>query len=125
MDAERTGRGVWFAAPRRAEVRSETVQAPGPSEVLVRSRVSLISAGTELVVYQDRADPADPLPRYAQGDYGFPIKYAYQVVAVVDEAGADSGFAPGERVFVRHPHQDLMTVDAQDRGVVRIPDIGH
>jgi 2-desacetyl-2-hydroxyethyl bacteriochlorophyllide A dehydrogenase len=115
-------RAVWFAAAHRAEVREEAVRDPGPGEVLVRARVSLISAGTELVVYQGRADATDPLPRYSQGDYGFPIKYAYQVVGVVEKAGADAGFEPGQRVFVRHPHQDLMTVDAQERGVVPVPD---
>lgn len=118
----RRARAVWFAGPRVAEVRDETVSAPGPGEVLVRARVSLISAGTELVVYQGRADPADPMPRYSQGDYSFPVKYAYQVVAQVEEAGQHAGVAPGQRVFVRHPHQDVMTVDALERGVVPIPD---
>jgi 2-desacetyl-2-hydroxyethyl bacteriochlorophyllide A dehydrogenase len=90
--------------------------------VLVRARASLISAGTELVVYRGRADPTDPLPKYAGGDYGFPIKYAYQVVGVVEETGKDAPATVGTRVFVRHPHQDLMTVDARERGIVPIPD---
>jgi len=118
----REAHAVWFAAPRLAEVRAEPVRPPGRGEVLVRAHVSLISAGTELVVYRGRADPTDPLPKYAGGDYGFPIKYAYQVVGVVEEGGPDAPAPVGARVFVRHPHQDLMVVDERDRGIVRIPD---
>lgn len=117
----RCARAVWFSALRSVEVRSETVAPPGRDEVLVRARVSLISAGTELLVYRGLADRSDPLPRYGDGSYDFPIKYAYQVVGIVEEAGRESGFEPGERVFVRHPHQSLMTVDALERGVIRIP----
>lgn len=114
-------RAVWFTAAHRAEVLSEPLAPPAPTEVRVRATVSLISAGTELVVYQGRADPSDPLPRYSSGDYGFPIKYAYQVVGRIESAGEDSGHERGERVFVRHPHQDLMNVDGRERGIVRIP----
>ncbi len=116
------GRAVWFPGARQAEVRTEDVAAPGPGEILVRSTVSLISAGTELVVYRGDAADDDPMPLYSEGDYGFPVKYGYQVVGVVEQAGAETALPAGTRVFVRHPHQDLFTVRVEGHGVVPLPD---
>jgi len=113
-------RAVWFDGPRSVDVRTEEVKPPGDGEILVRARVSLISAGTELVVYRGEAAADDPMPLYGQGSYTFPVKYGYQVVGVVEESR--SALAVGQRVFVRHPHQDLFTVAADPAGVVAVPD---
>jgi hypothetical protein len=53
----RTGRAVWFTAPRRAEILGEPVRPPGAREVTVRTIVSAISAGTELKYYRGHAAP--------------------------------------------------------------------
>jgi threonine dehydrogenase-like Zn-dependent dehydrogenase len=37
-------------------------------------------------------------------------------------AGSDSGYRVGERVFCRHPHQDLFTIRTQGRLVARVPE---
>jgi threonine dehydrogenase-like Zn-dependent dehydrogenase len=44
------------------------------------------------------------------GSFAFPVKYAYQVVGVVDAVGPDVPYRPGDLVFARHPHQDLFTM---------------
>lgn len=124
---ELTGRAVWFPAAWKAEVRTEQVGRPAAGEVLVRARVSLISAGTESVVYRGEAADSDPMPLYSAGSYAFPVKYGYQVIGVVEATGPGpepdtAGARPGDRVFVRHPHQDLFTVRVSDSGVVPIPD---
>lgn len=111
---------MWFATERRAELRDADVAEPGPSEILVRSTVSLISAGTEMRVYRGEAAPNDLLPMYCEGSFAFPVKYGYQTVGRVERAGAGSGFTKGDRVFARHPHQDLFTLKADD-GIVRLP----
>lgn len=101
------GRAVWFAAPRRAELREEALPELGESDLLVRARVSLISAGTEMNVY--RGEAASPLELNlptAAGEFPFPVKFAYQVVGEVEQAGASSGYSPGQLVFSYHPHQD-------------------
>lgn len=112
---------MWFVAPRTAELRAAEVAEPGPNEILVRATVSLISAGTEMLVYRGDAAPNDLLPMYCQGSFTFPIKYGYQCVGRVERAGAESGLQPGQRVFVRHPHQDVFTMRVDD-GVVPLPE---
>jgi 2-desacetyl-2-hydroxyethyl bacteriochlorophyllide A dehydrogenase len=119
-DASLEARAVWFAAPRTAELRQERVPPPGPGEVRVRSVASAISHGTEMLVYRGEV-PADlllDLPTFA-GDFSFPIKHGYATVGRVMESGAGY-LAPGDLVFVHHPHQEAFTVPADLP--VRLPD---
>jgi threonine dehydrogenase-like Zn-dependent dehydrogenase len=107
----RVARALWFAAPRRAELREEPVADPGEDQVLVRGLVSLISSGTEMRVYRGEVDPSWNIGLETfGGSLRFPVKYAYQIVGVVERAGAGSGYAPGQRVFARHPHQEAFTI---------------
>jgi 2-desacetyl-2-hydroxyethyl bacteriochlorophyllide A dehydrogenase len=116
------GHAVWFSAPRTAVLRATTVRDPGPDQVMVRAKVSLISAGTEMLVYRGETSGRDPLPPNAEGTLGFPIKYGYQCVGVVERAGAATGLTEGDRVFTRHPHQDLFTTNVIDTWVIPLPD---
>ncbi len=107
----RTARGLWFTAARRAELIEEPVKKPSGTEVTVRAIASLVSAGTEMLVYRGELPAEDDLGlETCAGNFGFPVKYAYQVVGEVIEAGPEARFKPGQRLFVRHPHQDLFTV---------------
>ena len=104
---------VWFAAPGVAEMRTEPPGAVGPVDVRVRTLVSGVSAGSELLVYRGLA-PADlppDLPTVA-GDFRLPVKFGYASVGVVVEAGADAGLAVDDPVFVHHPHQTEYVVPA-------------
>ncbi|HEX2183696.1 MAG TPA: zinc-binding alcohol dehydrogenase, partial [Rubrobacteraceae bacterium] len=111
-DGSLEARAVWFAAPRAAELRRETVPPPGPGEVRVRSLVSAISHGTEMLVYRGEVPPDLPLdlPTLA-GSFSFPIKHGYATVGRVTESGAEH-LSPGDLVFVHHPHQEVFTVPA-------------
>lgn len=105
-------RAVWFAAPRTAELRRERVSPPGPGEVRVRSVVSAISHGTEMLVYRGEVPEgtALDLPTFA-GDFSFPIKHGYATVGRVLDSG-DGHLSPGDLLFVHHPHQEVFTVAA-------------
>ena len=105
-------RAVWFAAPRTAELRRETVPPPGPGEVRVRSVASAISHGTEMLVYRGEVPTDLPLdlPTLA-GDFSFPIKYGYASVGRVLDAGVEH-LSPDDLVFVHHPHQETFVVPA-------------
>jgi 2-desacetyl-2-hydroxyethyl bacteriochlorophyllide A dehydrogenase len=106
-----TGRAVWFSAPRTVEVRTQDVPHPGPGEVMVQGRCSLISPGTEMLVYRGQIRPDQPTGvATVEGSFGFPIKYGYQVVGTVVEAGPGTSVEPGQLVFCRHPHQTLFTM---------------
>lgn len=106
-------RAVWFTAERRAEVLDERVPDPGPGEVRVRALASLVSAGTEMILYRGeaRSRAESALPTSA-GEYPFPIKFAYQVVGEVEARGEGAEFAVGQRVFAYHPHQSRFNIDA-------------
>jgi len=109
---------VWFVAPRRVEVRPVDVEADeaGASDrILVRTVVSGVSAGTELLAYRGLVDPATRLDESIGalgGAFAFPFRYGYACVGEV-ERGA-GGVAPGTTVFAFHPHQDVFEVGAEE-----------
>ena len=112
--APANARALWFAARKRAELRPAEAPAPGPGEARIRTALSAVSHGTEMLVYRGEV-PVDlslDLPTFA-GDFSFPIKHGYAAAGrVVDVGPSVENFAPGDSVFVHHPHQDLFTVPA-------------
>ena len=115
---------VWFPAARQVEIRTEEIAECGPYEVTATAIASGISHGTEMTIFRGEA-PDEPTvlslsqdliqPQATMGgtfEQRFPIKYAYANVGRVDIAGGESGFAPGNLVFARVPHQTRFTVAA-------------
>jgi 2-desacetyl-2-hydroxyethyl bacteriochlorophyllide A dehydrogenase len=112
--AQGSPRALWFAGKRRAELRPEEAPTPGPGEVRIRAVLSAVSHGTEMLVYRGGAPEDLPLdlPTFA-GGFGFPIKHGYASAGRVLDAGPGvTALAPGDPVFVHHPHQDVFTVPA-------------
>jgi 2-desacetyl-2-hydroxyethyl bacteriochlorophyllide A dehydrogenase len=123
VSTTRAGRGLWFTAARQAELLPETIRKPSGSEVTVRAIASLVSAGTEILVYRGELPAEDDLGlETCEGNFGFPVKYAYQVVGEVVEAGPEARFKPGQLLFVRHPHQDYFTVQSEGWLISAVPD---
>jgi threonine dehydrogenase-like Zn-dependent dehydrogenase len=115
-------RGLWFVGPRRAELRPEEVADPVGGQVTVRALVSLVSAGTEMLVYRGEAPAdADLGLETCEGSFGFPVKYAYQVVGEVVAVGDTADFRSGEIVFARHPHQESFTMRSDGWLLSRVP----
>ena len=106
-------RAVWFTGPRQAELRDAAVAHPGSREATVSAVVSLISSGTEMNMFRGESGIAKTSLPTAEGHLPFPLKYGYQVVGVVEEAGVDSGVETGDLVFAAHPHQERFTIAAQ------------
>jgi 2-desacetyl-2-hydroxyethyl bacteriochlorophyllide A dehydrogenase len=105
---------VWFAAPRRVELREEPLLPPGPDELQVRAVASAISHGTEMLVYRGQVPEGTglDLPTLA-GDFSFPIKYGYASVGRVTGVGAGvPDFGVGDAVFALHPHETAYVVPA-------------
>jgi 2-desacetyl-2-hydroxyethyl bacteriochlorophyllide A dehydrogenase len=116
----RDAHAFWLRSPRQAEIRSVRLPDPGPDEVLVRSRYSAISRGTETLVYQGRV----PVSQYAvmrapfqEGDFPGPVKYGYLNVGHV-ENGPEK--LAGRTVFCLYPHQTAYVVPAE--AVRPVPD---
>lgn len=98
-------RALWIAAPRRAEIRSETLRAPQNHEVLVQARYSALSRGTERLVFEGRVPESEHQRMRAPmqaGDLSFPVKYGYTSVGHV-LAGPPALL--GRAVFCLAPHQ--------------------
>jgi 2-desacetyl-2-hydroxyethyl bacteriochlorophyllide A dehydrogenase len=110
---------VVFAAPGRVDVVEERLGAPPPGFLLVRTAVSAISAGTELLAFQGRL-PADlpldeTLGAMAGGTFRYPFRYGYAAVGEVLAAGEDVD--PewlGRNVFAFQPHASAFLVAAAD-----------
>jgi threonine dehydrogenase-like Zn-dependent dehydrogenase len=75
-----------------------------------------------MLVYRGEVPPDRPLGvPTAEGSFAFPVKYGYQVVGRVVEAGEGTSTRPGELVFARHPHQTLFRIPEAGGLVTPVP----
>jgi NADPH:quinone reductase-like Zn-dependent oxidoreductase len=105
-------RALWTIAPGRAELRTETLPALAEGEVLVRTRFSAVSRGTERLVFEGRVPESEHSRMRAPlqgGEFPFPVKYGYCAVGVIEDGPASH---LGQTVFCLHPHQDRFIVPA-------------
>jgi 2-desacetyl-2-hydroxyethyl bacteriochlorophyllide A dehydrogenase len=110
---------LYFTSPMKVEIIEETLPSVGPGEVLVRTIVSAISAGTELLFLRGEVPPGiavDESIASLRGEANrFPMKYGYAVVGRVEEVGRDVESTLEDRlVFAFHPHESrfVTTPDA-------------
>lgn len=102
-------RALHFVAPRCVAVREEPLEPPGAGQVLIRTEVSAISPGTEMLVYRGQVPAGmavDAILPALAGGFRFPLKYGYAAVGRVAELGA--GVEPEWRerlVLAFHPHE--------------------
>lgn len=109
-------RALIFSAPGKLRIEDVDVADVSEGEVLVLTRWSGISAGSELLAYRGQVDAAVQLDERLDalsGTFGYPFRYGYACVGRV-EASRASGLCPGDLVFAFHPHQDRILVDARD-----------
>jgi 2-desacetyl-2-hydroxyethyl bacteriochlorophyllide A dehydrogenase len=109
-----------FAAPRQVLLETVHLPPPGPGRLLVRTRYSGISTGTELLAYRGLLDPDLPVDERLGslgGTFRYPFAYGYSCVGEVEQS--DAPVPPGSVVFAFHPHQDRFVVGSDD--VVALP----
>ncbi len=113
-------RAFWVTAPGHGEIRAQPSRSPERGELLIRTRRSAISRGTESLVFRGEV-PQSEWRRmrcpFQEGDFPAPVKYGYSSVGIVEDGPAD---ALGRRVFCLHPHQDRFTVPMD--AVVDVPE---
>lgn len=114
-----TAKAFWIAEPGRGELRTENLPPVNDNQVLVRTRFSAVSRGTESLVFNGRV-PASEYQRmrapFQSGDFPAPVKYGYACVGEIEEGSEQ---LRGQTVFCLHPHQDRFVVPAD--AVVPIP----
>ena len=118
--AQATSEALWYAAPGRAEIRPQRLDAPTPETVRVRSLFSAVSRGTEKLVFSGRVPPSEferMRAPFMEGAFPFPVKYGYAAVGTV-EAGPEALI--GKNIFALYPHQSRFTI-AAERAIV-LPD---
>lgn len=105
------GRAFWIEAAGQGAIRPAPVE-PGPGDVVVATRVSGISRGTEALVFRGGVPASEHRRMRAplqSGDFPFPVSYGY---AAVGEVVAGPPDLAGRLVFVLHPHQDRFAAPA-------------
>lgn len=107
-----------FNQPFAIRIENSPMPEPADRELLVATRLSAISAGTEMLVFRGQfpADlPVDEgIPSLA-GHFQYPLAYGYSCVGEVVAAGAsaDPGWI-GRRVFAFHPHESHFCAKPND-----------
>jgi 2-desacetyl-2-hydroxyethyl bacteriochlorophyllide A dehydrogenase len=106
---------LYFTAPSSVEVREESLSEPGPGQLLIRTLLSAISAGTELLIYRGQAPSGmsvDETIPSLKGTIDFPMRYGYAAVGEVAATGPGvTGVCEGRRVFAFHPHESFFLTD--------------
>jgi threonine dehydrogenase-like Zn-dependent dehydrogenase len=113
-------RAFWIRTPGVGEIRSTELPEPGPDDVLVRTRFTAISRGTESLVFRGEVPTSQSEAMRApfqEGDFPGPVKYGYLNVGVVEVGPAA---LVGRTVFCLYPHQTAYVVPAE--AVTRVPD---
>jgi 2-desacetyl-2-hydroxyethyl bacteriochlorophyllide A dehydrogenase len=119
-----TRHSVFFIAPFKVEVRTETLPEPKDGEVVVETLLSAISPGTEMLIYRGQF-PSDSvvdtsIPVLA-GDFQYPLKYGYSTVGRVIDLGSNvSHDWQDQLVFAFQPHQTYFI--APPDTLIRVPE---
>jgi 2-desacetyl-2-hydroxyethyl bacteriochlorophyllide A dehydrogenase len=106
------GRVLLFVGPRRVAYADVDVRPPADGELLVRTRWSGISTGTELLAYRGELDAGlarDETIGSLGSNFAYPFAYGYSCVGEVLTSRVD-GVSDSATVFAFHPHQDVFTV---------------
>lgn len=83
---------VILAAPRQIDLAQVYLTAPGPGDLVVDIAYSGISTGTEKLFWSGEMPPFPGM--------GYPLVPGYEAAGEVVEATPESGFRPGDWVFV-------------------------
>jgi threonine dehydrogenase-like Zn-dependent dehydrogenase len=110
----------WLRAPGEGEIRTVDLPAPGPDDVVVRTRFSAVSRGTETLVFRGGV-PASQHARmrapFQVGEFPAPVEYGYLNVGEVEDGPAG---LVGKTVFCLAPHRTRYVVPAG--AVTVVPD---
>ena len=101
---------LWHLNTEKSIIKPGHLPRINSNQVLIESRYSLISAGTEKSIAQgfisEKHQPFMQVP-YMDGSFSLPIKYGYSVVGKV----ISEGKYLDRRVHLMHPHQSLIVAD--------------
>ncbi len=107
-----------FTGKKKLSIVESQVPVPGSGEVLVRSLLSAISPGTEMLVYRGQLPDdlvQDETITALQGTFAYPFTYGYSMVGQVLDLGPDVPLSwQDQLVFAFWPHESCFTAPLQD-----------
>ena len=107
---------VVFSRSREVVIEDRAVPEPGPGELLIRTRHSMISTGTELTIL-DGEFPAGSV--WEQHCAQYPVVPGYSNIGTVVKTGADvSSDWVGKRVTAYCPHAQYVKTKAESARLV-------
>ncbi len=113
---------LYFLAPGNVDVRQEQLAQPGPDQVLVRTLLSAISSGSEMLLYHGQFPDNIALDANIESLAGaatYPLKYGYSAVGEIIERGDKVN--PdwiGKRVFSFQPHVSHFVTETSSLQVI-------
>jgi threonine dehydrogenase-like Zn-dependent dehydrogenase len=112
-----TGLRILLEATGKIRIESFELPRPGPRDILVRTRLTQVSAGTEVNAIRARRS-GDPVGEVAD------LPLGYTSVGMVEAVGREvTGIAAGDRVLDNGPHAShwLASQDSEHE-LLRVPD---
>ena len=113
-----------FTAPGQAAIVQESCQSLDRTNILVQTRKSAISSGTELLAFNGLLPEDVPLDEHFAGMRNaprYPLKYGYASVGEVMSVGSELPDTwIGRRVFAFQPHQTYCTGESDS--FIEIPE---
>jgi 2-desacetyl-2-hydroxyethyl bacteriochlorophyllide A dehydrogenase len=113
---------LYFIAPGVVEVRDEQIAEPGKSQVLVRTLLSAISSGTEMLLYRGQFPEDLKLDENIEtfsGGTAYPLMYGYSAVGEIVAHGDDiSPEWVGKRVFSFQPHVSHFVTETNSMQII-------
>lgn len=124
-----TAKALYFNSPKQIEIQDEPLPAPEKGQVCVKTIVSAISPGTEMMIYRGEmpvGEETDPNIAALSGTMHYPLKYGYACVGRVTDIcdiGTNSNalhWWKDRLVFSFHPHQTHFL--AMPEELIPVPD---
>lgn len=113
-----TRKAVYFLAPCQVALQEEELPPLGAGQARVKTQLSAISSGTELLVYRglfpENLEIDSNISALA-GKFHYPLKYGYCAVGQIIEVGAgvEAGRL-GQWVFSFQPHESLFNAAVEE-----------
>jgi 2-desacetyl-2-hydroxyethyl bacteriochlorophyllide A dehydrogenase len=109
MSSIANARRLFFPGKQQVLIESFDPGPPGKGEVLVRTHCSLMSTGTENIVFNRLFDPGTHWDRWVK----YPFYPGYSSVGIVEQVGEEvETLKPGDRVAYRVWHRSHAVVKA-------------
>src|SRR5277367_1258061 len=100
-----------FPAKQQVHLESFDPGKPGQNQVLIRTHLSLMSTGTENIVFNRLFDPGTHWDNWVK----YPFYPGYSSVGVIEEVGNGvENLRKGQRVAFRAAHRSLALESAAD-----------